>query len=174
MPTAGQLLQHGILEVPSPLPWHMRLRRPDRRIHTVQFQQPLSDREYRSLAAWLSDHPGITLRAWGHVPDLEFLRFFPRLQRFSADTFYEEPESFDGLRHLSPDLRSLVVGATRRRLSLGPLAHFTGLRRSTCTSRPRTSTSSPTSRRCAASRCARSPFRTFRCCCRLPACALWT
>jgi hypothetical protein len=129
VPTAEQQLQHGILDVSSPLPWHMRFRRPDRRIHLVQFQQPLSEREYRSLAAWLADHPEITLRAWGHVPDLDFLRFFPKLQRFSADAFYEEPESFEGLRHLRPDLHSLVLGSTDRRLSLAPLAHFSGLRR---------------------------------------------
>jgi hypothetical protein len=129
MPTAGQLLQHGILEVASPLRRHMRWRLPAQRVHTVQIKQPLSDRDYRSLAAWLADHPAITLRAWANVPDLEFLRFFPKLLRFSADTFYQSPESFDGLRHLRPDLHSLTLGSTNKRLSLGPLKHFTGLRR---------------------------------------------
>lgn len=129
MPGAGPLLQDGILEVASPLRWHRGLRPPAAGVRTVQIKQPLSDREYRTLAAWLADRPAIALRAWGTVPDLEFLRFFPRLLRFSADTFYQSPESFDGLRHLRPDLHSLTLGSTHKRLSLGPLEHFQGLRR---------------------------------------------
>jgi hypothetical protein len=109
--------------------WRLLLRRPDPRVSLVQFRQPLTDRDYRRLAGWLEDHSSIELRAWGHVPDLEFLRFFPKLQRFSADSFYESPESFAGLRHLRPDLHSLSLGSTDKRLSLSPLEHFTGLRR---------------------------------------------
>lgn len=107
----------------------MLLQRPDARVHTVQFRQPLTDRDYRRLARWLEDHPSITLRAWGHVPDLEFLRFFPKLQRFSVDTFFDAPKTFDGLQHLRPDLHSLTLGSTKHRMSLAPLDHFTGLRR---------------------------------------------
>jgi hypothetical protein len=128
-PTRKDLLSHGIVEVASPLSWRLLLRRPDARVRLVQFRQPLTDRDYRRLAGWLEDHPSITLRAWGHVPDLEFLRFFPNLQRFSVDTFFDEPESFDGLRHLRPDLHSLMLGSTKHRRSLTPLDHFTGLRR---------------------------------------------
>jgi hypothetical protein len=125
----ADLLEHGILDVTSSLPWRSFFRPPDPRVDTVQFSEPLTDRAYRRLADWLADSPSITLRAWGHVPDLEFLRFFPKLLRFSADTFYETPESFDGLRHLRPDLHSLGLGSTYKRLSLDPLEHFTGLRR---------------------------------------------
>src|SRR4051812_39216411 len=102
----------------------MTLRSPDRRVDMVQFNEPLTERDYQRLAGWLADHPSITLRAWGHVPDLEFLRYFPKLCRFSADTFYESPESFEGLRHLRPDLHSLGLGETDKRLSLSPLEHF--------------------------------------------------
>lgn len=128
-PTRQDLLSHGIVEVASPLSRRLLLRRPDPRLRLVQFRQPLTDRDYGWLAGWLEDHPSITLRAWGHVPDLEFLRFFPNLQRISIDTFFEEPKSFDGLRHLRPDLHSLMLGSTRHRKSLAPLNHFTGLRR---------------------------------------------
>jgi hypothetical protein len=128
-PTRKELLSDGIVEVASPVSWRLLLRRPDARVSLVQFRQPLTDRDYRRLAGWLEDHPSITLRAWGHVPDLDFLRFFPRLLRFSADTFYEAPESFAGLRHLRPDLHSLSLGSTDKRLSLSPLEHFRGLRR---------------------------------------------
>jgi hypothetical protein len=128
-PTSKDLLSSGIVEVASPVSWRLLLRRPDARVRLVQFRQPLTDRDYRRLAGWLEDHPSIDLRAWGHVPDLDFLRFFPKLLRFSADTFYESPESFAGLRHLRPDLHSLTLGSTDKRLSLSPLEHFTGLRR---------------------------------------------
>lgn len=128
-PSRAALLAHGILDVTSPPSRRSLLRRPDRRVRTVQFSEPLTDRDYRRLADWLSDHPSITLRAWGAVTDLEFLRFFPRLRRFAADTFYDPVESYDGLRHLSADLHSLALGSTPNRLSLQPLARFTGLRR---------------------------------------------
>ena len=128
-PTQAELLEYGILKVASPFSRRMLPRRPDRRVHTVQFEQPLVERDYRKLAGWLADQPSITLRAWGYVPDLEFLRFFPTLLRFATDTFYESPESLDGLRHLRPDLHSLALGSTGHRVSLSPLGHFTALRR---------------------------------------------
>lgn len=128
-PSRADLLEHGILDVTSPLSWWSLPRRPDRRVHTVQFREPLRDRDYRRLADWLCDQPSITLRAWGSVTDLEFLRFFPTLRRFSADTFFDPVESFDGLRHLPADLHALALGSTPNKLSLQALARFTGLRR---------------------------------------------
>jgi hypothetical protein len=129
LPSQADLLVDGILEVTSPLSLRSLPRRSDRRIHTVQFRDPLTDRDYRELADWLADRPSTTLRAWGAITDLEFLRFFPRLQRFSADTFYDPVESFDGLRHLPPDLHSLALGRTSNQPSLLPLERFAGLRR---------------------------------------------
>lgn len=127
--TRRELLKDGILDVTSPVSWRTVLRRPGRRVDTVQFSQPLTERDHRWLAGWLADHPSTTLRAWGHVPDLDFLRFYPELLRFSADTFYDGPESFEGLRHLRPDLHSLGLGTADKRLSLTPLEHMSGLRR---------------------------------------------
>ncbi|MHA3947185.1 hypothetical protein [Cellulomonas bogoriensis] len=64
----------------------------------------------------------------GSITDLEFLRFFPELRRFSADAMYSNLADIDGLRHLSQDLRSLTLGQTKRKLSLRPLARFSQLR----------------------------------------------
>jgi len=55
----------------------------------VQFAyEPLTDDEYRRLAAWLEDYPEMTLRVYSSatIHDLEFLRFFPSLREFAADT----------------------------------------------------------------------------------------
>jgi hypothetical protein len=121
-------LEPTIREVASPLTREM-LRPPDPRGHTVQFSTPLTDEDHRALAAWLRAYPRVTLRAYGALPDLEFLRFYPDVRRFSADALYDHLESFEGLRHLHPDLHALTLGETRRRLSLRPLSRFTSLRR---------------------------------------------
>jgi hypothetical protein len=52
----------------------------------VQFDEPLTDAEYRLLAQLLDQHPQVTLRAYGFTTDLAgmgFLRFLPKLRRFS-------------------------------------------------------------------------------------------
>src|SRR5207253_1717626 len=57
----------------------------------VQFAyQPLTDEEYKRLAAWLENYPEMTLRVYSSavIRDLEFLRFFPSLRNFAADTLY--------------------------------------------------------------------------------------
>jgi hypothetical protein len=123
----SDLLSYGIVDVRSRLPSTLP-RHPVPAVDVVQISQPLADGEYLRLAQWRAEHPSVTLRAWGSLTDLEFLRFFPKLQRFSADTFYD-PVDFDGLRHLRSDLHSLGLGSTPNKPSLRPLARFTGLRR---------------------------------------------
>ena len=96
----------------------------------VQFAyQPLADDEYRRLAAWLEDYPEMTLRVYSSaaIRDLEFLRFFPSLQSFAADTLVNLA-SLDGLRHLPESLRGLGLGATKRQLDLRILERFPGLK----------------------------------------------
>ena len=96
----------------------------------VQFgYQPLTDSEYKRLAAWLEDYPEMTLRVYSSavIRDLEFLRFFPSLRNFAADTLWNL-ESLDGLRHLPETLQELGLGATKRQLDLGILARFPGLK----------------------------------------------
>lgn len=122
------LQSSGILEVSSPLS-QRSLSRPEGRVKTVQFKRVLTEKDYRQLADWLSDNPSVELRAYGSIPDLEFLRFFPNLRKFSADSLYDSLESLDGLRHLRPDLHSLSLGATRKTMSLQLLSRFTSLRR---------------------------------------------
>ena len=96
----------------------------------VQFgYEPLADDEYRRLAAWLEDYPEMTLRVYSSaaIRDLEFLRFFPSLQHFAADTLWNLA-SLDGLRHLPETLQSLGLGATKRQLDLRILERFSGLK----------------------------------------------
>lgn len=131
-----------IREVASPLTRRM-LRPLDPRCKIVQFKTPLTEDEHRRLAGWLLAYPAVTLRAWGSVTDLEFLRFYPQIRRFAADTFYEDPASFEGLRHLRPDLHTLALGSTHRRLSLHRWPISTGCAGCTSRARRRTSTSLP-------------------------------
>lgn len=100
---------------------------------TVQVSTRLADAEFRRLAAFMEGYPQVRLRVYGgydgSITDLEFLRFFPALRRFSVDALYELP-SLDGLRHLSDGLEDLVIGRTRsRRFSLRTLTRFRRLRR---------------------------------------------
>lgn len=105
------------------------LRPLDPRCECVQFNRELSERDYRWLAAWLEDYPGVTLRVYGAPTDLEFLRFFPTLRKFQVDARYGGLESLRGLRHLRSDAHTIALGDTRRGFSLAPLARFTDLRR---------------------------------------------
>ncbi len=95
----------------------------------VQFSDALSDDEYRRLAAWLESYPEMTLRVYSSrdIRDLEFLRFFPSLQNFAADTLFFF-ESADGLRHLPASLQGLGLGAMRRPIDLTILGRFPSLR----------------------------------------------
>jgi hypothetical protein len=118
-------------DVESPLTDEM-LRPLGPRCRVVQFHSPLSDDDYRRLADWLADYPSVMLRAYGSyrgaIRDLEFLRYFPTVRRFSADVLYNTLESIDGLGYLPADAHTLGLGRTKKRLSLQPLARFTALR----------------------------------------------
>jgi hypothetical protein len=98
----------------------------------VQFTSRLSDDDMRLLADFLAGYPDVRLRVYGgydgSIADLDFLRFFPRLRRFSVDAVYRLP-SLDGIGHLSTELEDLLIGMTAsKRFSLGTLTRFTGLR----------------------------------------------
>jgi hypothetical protein len=96
----------------------------------VQFAyQPLTDDEYGRLGRWLEDYPEMMLRVYSSavIRDLEFLRFFPSLQSFAADTLFNL-ESIDGLRYLPETLRGVGLGATKRPLDLRILERFPKLR----------------------------------------------
>jgi hypothetical protein len=76
----------------------------------LQFSQGLTDEEYEAVAGLLAGRPDVTLRAFGGygrtLPDLEWLRFFPRLRRISIDALWGVLGSVDGLRHLPTTSRS--------------------------------------------------------------------
>jgi len=97
----------------------------------VQFSELPSEDRLRRLAAALEARPDATLRVFGgydgSIADLEFLRFFPRLRHFAADSLYDRIHSFDGLAHLE-DLESLGLGSTKRQISLAGLSRFPSLR----------------------------------------------
>ncbi|HEX6681986.1 MAG TPA: hypothetical protein VF062_04295 [Candidatus Limnocylindrales bacterium] len=99
----------------------------------VQFSSAMSDRDYATLAEWLADYPQVTLRAYGGydrpITNLEFLRFFPKLRAFQADSLYRDLENIDGLGFLPEDAFEVGLGATRKRLSLAPLRRFDRLPR---------------------------------------------
>ena len=106
---------------------------PARSAHgVVQFDRLPAEDDLRRLGEWFSAHPGFTLRAYGSydgsIRDLEWLRWFPTVRRFSVDAVWDSLRSLDGLRHLPADLEQLVIGETRIRLDLAPLARFGELR----------------------------------------------
>ncbi|WBB69141.1 hypothetical protein [Micromonospora sp. WMMD812] len=85
-----------------------------------QFQAPLSDADYRTLAAILAEHPSVTLRVYGfdtELSTLRFLRWFPHLRRLSvADLFHLT--DLTPLRQLGADVEFLDLGETRKPLDL--------------------------------------------------------
>ncbi len=92
----------------------------------MRFSSGLSEDDYQLVADWIQDRPKVTLHAYGALGNLDFLRWFPRLTRFSvnADDLYD----LDGLRHLPENLEVLHIGAMKKRLSLRGLSRFRGLR----------------------------------------------
>lgn len=109
------------------------LARIDERTDMVQFASALTEADYALLGEWFKEHPTKTLRAYGSydgsITDLEFLRHFPTLHSFQADALYHSLTNIAGLAYLPDDVQSIVLGRTKKRLSLAPLARFTQLRR---------------------------------------------
>ncbi|MFG1718193.1 hypothetical protein ACGFII_06105 [Micromonospora chalcea] len=118
-----------VVEVSSPLDVHkLRVGLGDAAV--AQFSQPLAEAEYRSFAAALTDHPTVTLRAYGFDDDLatlRFLRWFPHLRRFSVAHLHNLTDLVP-LHQLSSDVELLDIGETRKPLDLTPVAAFHDLR----------------------------------------------
>ena len=99
---------------------------------SVQFKSMLTDADFMRLAEWFQSHPDIALRAYGSydgsISNLEFLRFFPTVRRFSADALYHSLQTIEGLRHLPENLESLTIGWTKPKLDLAILARFKSLK----------------------------------------------
>jgi hypothetical protein len=99
---------------------------------TVQISSRLTDDDFVRLASFMGNYPHVRLRVYGgyddSITDLDFLRFFPKLRRFSVDAFYDLP-SLDGIALLSDELEDLLIGSTRsKRFSLRNLRKFRRLR----------------------------------------------
>lgn len=76
----------------------------------------------------MEQHPEVPFRIYAHDPEvnnLEFLRFFPNLTKFTANLYFLESHS--GLRHLRSDALELGLSETKRPLDLEVLDHFTNL-----------------------------------------------
>lgn len=122
----------GVRHVASPLTREMlRALSPD--VGVVQFTTAMRDQDYRALGEWIRDYPHVLLQAHAgqdrSIMDLDFLRYFPTVTRFSVDAAWFSLASLDGLGYLSTDADMLHIGRTRKRLSLAPLTRFTRLRR---------------------------------------------
>ncbi|MGV9805296.1 hypothetical protein [Micromonospora chersina] len=118
-----------VVEVSSPIDVH-RIRVGLGHAAVVQFSQPLAEPEYRSLAAVLTDHPTVTLRAYGfddNLATLRFLRWFPHLRRFSVAHLHNLTD-LAPLHQLSSDVELLDIGETRKPLNLAPITAFHDLR----------------------------------------------
>ncbi|WP_229480029.1 hypothetical protein [Mycolicibacterium mageritense] len=104
----------------------------------VAIDEPLTDGDYQTVAEFLTAYPDKKLYVsqlqtpeWSSRPfvehpitDLEFLRFFPSLQRFACNLFYLE--SLDGLQHLNACVR-LRIFKNPARLSAAPIGELTEL-----------------------------------------------
>lgn len=125
-------LDRRILRIQSPVSW-LDLRSIGAGVRLVQFESALTERDYRRVAKVMRKHPEVELRAYGSsdgsITDLDFLRFFPHLRRFSADELYNSLTSIDGLGFLPDDVESLTIGQTKKRLSMAPLRRFERLQR---------------------------------------------
>lgn len=110
-------------------------------VATVQFQSLLTDNDFARLAEWMTDQPGVGLRAYGSydgsIANLDFLRYFTGLRRFAADALYHSLTSLDGLRHLPDDLDDLVIGQTKTKLDVSIVRRFKSLTHSTSRGRRR-------------------------------------
>ncbi|MER6595940.1 hypothetical protein ABT214_29620 [Micromonospora purpureochromogenes] len=117
------------MEVSSPIDV-LRLRAELDTVARVQFQVPLSEADYRTLAAILAEHPSVTLRAYGfdaELSTLRFLRWFPHLRRLSVAGLFHLTD-LTPLHQLDADVEFLDLGETRRPLDLTPATAFRGLR----------------------------------------------
>jgi hypothetical protein len=111
--------------------WSRDLPRRVGKLRTVQFSSLPPESELEQLGAFIERHPEVAIRAYGgydgSITDVEFLRHFRGARHVAIDALLRL-QSLEGLRHLSDDLESLVLGQTKRRFSMGPLRRFRRLR----------------------------------------------
>jgi len=102
----------------------------DPRCKVIQFDTPLTEYDFLTLADFLKNNPQIGLRIYGHrefgLEDLSFLRHFSFIKDFSVEVW--KLKSFAGIEYLSDSLESLTIGTTERKKSVSFLANFASLK----------------------------------------------
>ncbi|WLD14560.1 hypothetical protein [Planctellipticum variicoloris] len=91
--------------------------RPTSTLQRVQFSTPLTEKDHQRVAVFLESQPHVHFRlygGYGWTPDLDFLRWYPRLKRFSVNELYHL-RNFNGLQHLPDDVEVLGIGRTKGR-----------------------------------------------------------
>lgn len=102
--------------------------RPPGATTSVQFDAPLSADDYRRLNSWFALYPEV--RLWVHgfwTTDLGFLEHLTSVRNLSLGLWLLE--SYDGIQALPPEMVSLGLGDTKKRLSVAGLERFRDLRR---------------------------------------------
>jgi hypothetical protein len=127
---ASRLIEPDRLDLKAP-GWSRDIPRTTGELRTIQFSSLPPEAELDQVGAFIERHPEIAIRAYGgydgSITDVEFLRHFRAARRVAIDSLFGL-ESLEGLRYLSDDLESLVLGQTKRRFSMGPLGRFRRLR----------------------------------------------
>lgn len=125
-------LDSRLLDLSTPVS-RADLRLIDQHVETVQFNSALTEKDYKRVAKVLQRHPRVQLRAYGSydgsITDLDFLRFFPTLRRFSADRLYHSLTNIEGLAYLPEQTEFIGIGQTKKKLSLAGLGRFKALQR---------------------------------------------
>jgi hypothetical protein len=103
-------------------PWRPLHERCDR----LCVQKPKYDLDMQQVSRLWNGRPDVELRLLGYaVQDLDFLRYFPGLQRLNVQV--PIVRNIDGLRHVADSLKEFTLASTTARLSLRPLASCTQL-----------------------------------------------
>ena len=101
--------------------------RPHPLCRRVVVRDPLTDGQFRSVAAFLRKYPRLGLEIGGFTAhrDLDFLAHFPTLRRVHINCL--SIENISGLAYLGRELAVFELGRTMKRLSMAPLERFTRL-----------------------------------------------
>lgn len=100
-------------------------------VQVIQFQEPLSDDEYRAVAELALSAPHVNLRAYAdygrRFTDPDFLRFFTGIRGLQIDLPYLQ--NVDALNEMIRGLERFRWGWTQRKFSLAFLANASLLKR---------------------------------------------
>lgn len=85
-------------------------------------RKPLNDEAMQQVAKLWNGRRDVEVRLFGYAtPDLEFLRYFPGLERLNVQT--PSIKNIEGLRHVADSLKEFTLINTTVRFSLRPVAN---------------------------------------------------